>query len=371
MSLHSSIGRNLRLAAAAAVAVGSLGASTSALAVAPADRPDTPAVASARQRVSEDAWAAGRAAHGREVTETEALEAYWTPDRMREAKSVNESPGYKAAVERHAKQEAEQQEKGRAPRGGPKNDPEFSIEPRAGAEDGGAAAYTPTYTYTHPVARTSGKVFFTLAGGNYVCSGTVINTEGRDQVWTAGHCVHGGQGSSWAYNWTFVPAYDDDLYNPRPYGTWSAIQLHSMTGWTNSSDFTQDIGVAYMNTLNGWHIADRVGGQGFRANYGKSVWINAFGYTSYGSYDGGNLNQCWGQSSPEWEAWYGSAEALKIPCDMNRGSSGGAWLHGFDGNWGYLYGVNSRVDSYAAPTVMKSPYFDNTALDLFNATRYQ
>lgn len=371
MFAQSFVRRSARLAVAAAIVVGSVGATTAATAAAPPDHPETPAVASGRQRITEEAWSAGRAAHGRDVTETEALEAYWSPERMRDAKPADEAPTYKAAIARQAKQTAEQQEKGKAQKGGPKSGPELSIEPSFGTDSaGGPAAYTPTYSSTHAVARTSGKVFFSMAGGNWVCSGTVINTEGRDQVWTAGHCVHGGQGGSWAYNWTFVPGYDDDLWNPRPYGTWSAINLHSMTGWTNSSDWNQDMGVAYMNTLNGWHIADRVGGQGLRVNYGKSQWINAFGYTSVAPYDGGNLNQCWGQSSPEWDYGFTSAESLKISCDMNRGASGGAWLQSFDGNWGYLYGVNSRVDSYTAPTVVKSPYFDNTAWDLFNATRY-
>ena len=60
--------------------------------------------------------------------------------------------------------------------------------------------------------------------------------------------MHGGSGGTWHSNWTFVPAYDDDLANPRPYGTWSANQLWSKSAWTGSSDFSQDMGVAIMNT---------------------------------------------------------------------------------------------------------------------------
>ena len=55
---------------------------------------------------------------------------------------------------------------------------------------------------------------------------------------------------------------------------------------------------------------------------------------------------------------------------MTRGSSGGAWLNGWDGNWGYLNGINSRIDRITAPTIMLSPYFDDTAWSLYNATRY-
>ncbi len=55
---------------------------------------------------------------------------------------------------------------------------------------------------------------------------------------------------------------------------------------------------------------------------------------------------------------------------MTRGSSGGGWLRSYDGNWGYLYGVNSRINQVVGPTLMFSPYFDDTALTLLNDTRY-
>ena len=55
---------------------------------------------------------------------------------------------------------------------------------------------------------------------------------------------------------------------------------------------------------------------------------------------------------------------------MTRGSSGGGWLYGYNGNWGWLNGVNSRIDRIAGPTIMLSPYFDNDAWALYNFTRY-
>jgi hypothetical protein len=56
----------------------------------------------------------------------------------------------------------------------------------------------------------------------------------------------------------------------------------------------------------------------------------------------------------------------RIPCDTTRGSSGGPWLH----NWGYLNGVNSRIDRIVNPTIMLSPYFDDSAWSLYEATRH-
>jgi hypothetical protein len=65
-----------------------------------------------------------------------------------------------------------------------------------------------------------------------------------------------------------------------------------------------------------------------------------------------------------------SSETLKIPCDMTRGSSGGPWLYAYNGSLGLLNGVNSRIDRILNPTIMLSPYFDNTAVDLYNFTRW-
>ncbi|MDX6678389.1 MAG: hypothetical protein QOE31_2441 [Solirubrobacteraceae bacterium] len=322
--------------------------------------------------VSDAAWHAGRAAFGANATAGEAVTAYWTPERMRAAHPVEEAPFYKAAVAKDERQAAVDKSAPKGKRPAPVVGTPFATPPAEGTA-GVNAAYNPNLGYSTPTARSMGKVFFTQNGGNYVCSGTVVNTEGADTVWTAGHCVHGGAGGTWHTNWSFAPAYDDDLANPRPYGTWTANNLNAMTGWTGSSNTAEDMGVAIMNTnFGGWHIVNYFGGHGFQANQGKYVYEDAFGYPAESPFDGGNLYRCWGSSSPEWTTWYGSSsETIKIPCDMTRGSSGGAWLRSYNGSWGYINGVNSRIDRIVGPTIMLSPYFDNTAVDLFNYTRYK
>ena len=62
-----------------------------AAALVPSAASAAPAVggnAQSKPTVSEAAWAAGRAAHGRDVTAPQALAAYWTPERMRESTPV-------------------------------------------------------------------------------------------------------------------------------------------------------------------------------------------------------------------------------------------------------------------------------------------
>ena len=156
---------------------------------------------------------------------------------------------YQATDAERQQQAKINEEKGIKP---PEQGPELLVKPdpdgtaRTTAK---AAAFNPNLSSNHLTARTNGKVFFTLNGANFQCSGTVVNSEGKDTVWTAGHCVNAGQtNGAWATNWTFVPAYDDDLANPRPYGTWSARQLWTKTAWKNSADFAEDMGVAIMNT---------------------------------------------------------------------------------------------------------------------------
>lgn len=354
----------------------SVGVANTASAVAPDRAKITKATAetnaSSASPLTSAAKVAGKAKFGARATYRESLQAYWTPARMAAATPVEDDADFKASVKNYEVQQKVLRQAGKKP---VTNDgPTRKFDGVESKVFGGVeAAYNPNAPYYTPTAYTQGKVFFTKAGGgNYVCSGTIVNSEGKDSVWTAGHCVHGGAGGSWHYNWTFVPAYDDDLANPRPYGTWSAAYLSSRTAWTNSSDYSQDIGVATMNTnFGGWHIVDYFGGQGITVNKGKSgVYEYAFGYPAEWPFDGGNLYRCQGYTSPEWDVWITWSQTVKIPCDMTRGSSGGGWLNGYNGSWGWLNGVNSRIDRIVGPTIMLSPYFDDDAWSLYNFTRY-
>jgi V8-like Glu-specific endopeptidase len=338
--------------------------------------------ASSAPKVSAAAMTAGRAKFGANATRQQAIAAYWTPARMRAAKPIDSAPFLTQAYQRFqtklAHEKAAHSGATATTSSARRHLRALSVAPRKASRLAAklagvahASAFNPNLNYWTPTAYTNGKVFFNMNGGSYQCSAAIVNTEGKDTVWTAGHCVNAGSGSgAWATNWTFVPAYDDDLANPAPYGYWYASQLWSRNSWISSSDFTQDMGVAIMAPRNGWKIVSYFGGQGFRANIGKNVWENTFGYPAESPFDGGNLDECWGTTSPESSFLFWSSDTLKIPCDMTRGESGGPWLNGYDGNWGYLNGINSRIDRIVGPTVTFSPYFNDNAVSLFNATRY-
>jgi hypothetical protein len=334
----------------------------------PVSAPTKPVLSTAAERV-------GRAAtNGRDATVEQVLKAYWTEERMRSATPADRLPGLDAAKAAHqrastgqARSRAMAAESAGPQHPAAKTEP---AQPRSGSPvlaERNPLAGDPDYAASHFTARTAGKVYFTKAGGgNYVCSGTIVNSEGKSSVWTAGHCVHGGRGGTWHQNWAFVPSYKDGA---QPYGIWSSRQLWTQGAWMNSSDFSSDIGVAIMNrNAANWRIADYLGGQGLAWNQSKRILVTAFGYPQAAPFDGQRIKTCTGVTFPEWEFFGISAQTLGLRCDMTPGSSGGGWLAFFNGWSGYLNGNNSyKYDN--DPNTMYSPYYDDTASGLFAATR--
>ena len=58
-------------------------------------------------------------------------------------------------------------------------------------------------------SRTTGKVYFTMGGVRYVCSGSAVAGE-ANLVLTAGHCVWDDT-DDFATNWIFIPGYDSGV----------------------------------------------------------------------------------------------------------------------------------------------------------------
>ncbi|GIJ03983.1 hypothetical protein [Spirilliplanes yamanashiensis] len=345
------------VAAGLALPVGTAGAAPGDVApIVAGDR-----VVSGASPVTAAARTAGVRAAGVRAGDAAAVEAYWTPARMRAAKPAEAAPEFAAASRSRA---------ALAPLAADTGAPVLSAPGGGSPARGGVAARAtnPNLGSNHFTARTSGKVFFTKAsGGNFVCSGTIVYTDGRDSVWTAGHCVHGGgSGADYHSNWTFVPGYDEDLADPAPHGRWTAWNLHTLESWSEDKDWRKDLGVATMRTRDGDHIADKLGGQGWAGNIDRHQFMNAFGYPSAGpDFDGGHLMQCAGNST----LWRSGAHENKITCDMTPGVSGGGWLKDYNGRTGYLNGVFSRVDDRDNPTIAIGPYFGDSSVVLFDGTK--
>ena len=208
-----------------------------------------------------------------------------------------------------------------------------------------------------PYPAMQGKVFFTEAGVNYVCSGTALTSSNRSVVWTAGHCVNDGAGT-FHTNWAFVPAYRN---GSAPYGTWSARNLWTSSGWHGSGDFSYDVGAAAVATSGGQSLTDVVGGRGIAFNYSRNQSFVDYGYPAAPPFDGSKLWVC--EAAHATDDTSASPATMGIGCDMTGGSSGGGWTVGNN-----VYSVNSYGYSNQ-PNVMYGPYQGTVAQGVYNAAQ--
>ncbi|UKA59850.1 trypsin-like serine peptidase [Arthrobacter sp. FW306-2-2C-D06B] len=179
-----------------------------------------------------------------------------------------------------------------------------------------------------------GKVFFTLGGVNYVCSGNSVTSANQSTVSTAGHCLNEGPGA-FASNFTFVPAYLDGA---APYGKWTAKALYTTSQWSSNGNIQYDTGFAVMNTLNGQKLSDVVGASGVQFNAARGLAYKSFGYPAASPFTGESLRSCSGTATNDPNNPQYNTQG--IPCNMTGGSSGGPWFIGTSSS-GYQNSVNS------------------------------
>jgi hypothetical protein len=269
------------------------------------------------------------------------------------------------AIEEDAPQ-GQGQGEGFDPAGRPSEDAQASTDIDTQAGFSYPAPYT---TYETPCSygtypyRTVGKLFFKRDGRYFVCSASSI---GGGAIWTAGHCLHSGNGSSdgWAEDAVFVPAYKD---GNAPFGQWPVKQKIVRTAWYRNGipgGLCQDMGGAILHERDGRKLHEVVGWLGFAWNWSRHQHWHTIGYPAADPFDGqhqmvtaasyaynGNLN-C-------------SPQSVAIGSNQTGGSSGGPWIWRF-GTGNYVMGNNSyRLSS--RPEEMKSPYFGNAAKSLKNA----
>jgi hypothetical protein len=256
--------------------------------------------------------------------------AYWTSERMKNAKPRDRAkPG------------------GGGGGGGGTRDWSRSTVPLSGGQYAGEN-------------RKNGKVFFTIDGANYVCSGTAVDASaGVNLVWTAGHCVTDGPGHE-ATNFMFVPGY----YNGQePNGRWAFTRLDSTPGWEaqGGDRWRYDVGAARVaNTANA--SATFAGTIGTRPiAFGQNPTgkrLVSYGYPAAGKFNGQQQYLC---ASP-FRVWddVPLLDPMQISCDMTGGSSGGGWMLDANANsvgdaGEPLVSVNSYGYSFEK-TTMYGPY---------------
>ena len=213
------------------------------------------------------------------------------------------------------------------------------------------------------VVRTTGKVFFTLDGVDYVCSGNVVAADNRSTVSTAGHCVNEGPGA-YATNFVFVPAYHNGY---APYGTWAATRLITTYAWRVRGDFNYDIGMAVVGMRSGKHLASVTGSQSIGFNQPRGHFLYAFGYPQAYPYDGSKLDYC---SDYARNDTYGDSLDQRLDCNLTGGSSGGPWFDRFDRTTGRGIQVSLNSFGYVGErNAMYGPYFGSTAKSLYDTAQ--
>jgi hypothetical protein len=274
------------------------------------------------QAAPSDTGAEAKAEHAR-------ILEYWTPERMAHAiprDFVKTDHGFVPAG------------KGGKPGGG-------------GDSGGGTGAVTgASWSEGGAVVKGTGKVFFTMAGTNYTCSGAVTDDGGREGyslVLTAGHCAYDETNGSAATNWIFIPGYDEAptrTCDATKYGCWTSKGLvadrhYATAGGFNTQAITHDWAFAVVDGggLDGGTQLDGLASFAIDFN-APNAFRYAFGYPAQGKYGGSDLVYCAGDPISDSGT---SGNTWGLACDMTPGSSGGPWFKAFGGASGILNSLNS------------------------------
>lgn len=244
-------------------------------------------------------------------------------------------------------------------------------EPEAETQGSVSAPVMPTIsapssgsTINAVVPRTSGRLFFvTPDGKNSVCTAAVVNSNGKDLIMTAGHCVY-KFGYGWNRNLVFAPAYRNGV---APYGLWNANYATTFQGWTNSKNYNYDQAFVKMFPRGGQKIVNALGGNGLSYGYGTSQSnIRIMGWPIEGKYAGNRIGWYCDGSTYDSSIWDSDA---KMNCDMTGGASGGPWLRArLSDDLGYIYAVTSRRTTSGTPALLAAPNTVNV-LNLLNGIR--
>ncbi len=339
------------------------------------------AAAPASAQTAAGATVPGTVVHAAKSVNAKAVLAYWTPARLRAAKSVDvvvagsrpnvvppstHTPGKPGHVA------------GGMPRGtaAAATHP-ATVTPEAFGYPYPYDSFTPQWALWHAYPdEVNGKLFFTNNRTGYVCSATAVGSasgsSNENEIWTAGHCLVNTGGNNHVYDSSaiFIPGYNGNLANFDPFGefVWNGGSS-TTTAWLNNSDLTEDEAAMTVgtSTTTGRTLGQAVGWDGFAWNYPVNQQFVAFGYPAASPYNGKNLVEDIGATAGQDGNISGAngTRPIVIGNPMTGGSSGGAWNIGWNTNGpGYINGHNDYKYTNQ-PLAMYSPYQDS----LSNAVR--
>jgi hypothetical protein len=253
----------------------------------------------------------------------------------------------------------------------------FVPKARPGGGGGGGAVTGASWTQGGDILKRSGKVFFTMSGVRYVCSGSVATDTRADYslVLTAGHCAYDEAAKAFATNWMFIPAYDTaptQTCTQTAYGCWTAQALVVHNGFASAGSFnhqatTNDFAFAVVGdgtvpAGQNKRLDAAVGSYPVSTSNVGGTKLYAFGYPAAQKYKGFDLVYCAGTIFTDQ---YNEGDTWGMACGMTGGSSGGPWLSGFEGSSPALSSLNSY--GYQGISNMYGPKFNATTSAVYTA----
>jgi hypothetical protein len=170
---------------------------------------------------------------------------------------------------------------------------------------------------------TNGKVFGSIPGvGQFTCSASVVHTQNRSTLFTAGHCVKEPRGG-WVDRLTFVPSYSNGV---EPFGRWEAKSVEVKRSWARKGNSNFDYATVVLNPNSSGNVEDVVGSQGFAFNVKpKKKMFRAVGYP-FNKFDTEVMWECV-DAFVRYDPGYvpPGPKPIGIGCDMLGGASGGGW----------------------------------------------
>lgn len=148
-----------------------------------------------------------------------------------------------------------------------------------------------------------------LRNGTHFCTASVVQSQGRNLLVTAAHCVSGGTSGL-----SFAPGYHD---GQSPYGVWTVTGIVTDAAWQASQDPDHDVAFLQLAALNGTEVQDEVGGYTLDTDGQQSGRVTLVGYP-----DTGTAPLVCANTITAF-----SATQNRIVCtNYTNGTSGGPWV---------------------------------------------
>jgi hypothetical protein len=270
----------------------------------------------------------------------EAVRAYWTPERMLNAKPLDSLAIGKPARMHGAKPSGKPQIFPGAPPTIKDYDSSLEMQLYDPSKKGdvrpplvgtGNVPYTTNRFYpqnagaklvkVYPYA-TIGHLFFTEPGGDFQCSASVIRLS---TIATAGHCVADGNGTYYT-NWLFVPG---DNNGKATYGSYTWSNADTTTAWYYGGGGVpneQDDAVIILNYRkyhrNYYPIGNFTGYLGYETNAPAPIAVTQVGYPC-------NLDSCGDPIATYSQNYAGPTNNYEWGTDSFGGASGGPEIQDF------------------------------------------